>query len=643
MKNSFYAKLAFKNVRKNAKTLVPFLIVCTLIISRFYIMADLNDVYDINEIDFGSAGRLVLNIGTYATGVFAIVFLFYIYSLLFNRRKKEFGLYNVLGLGKRQISKIVSLEILFMGAVSIALGIIYGMVFSRLTYMLLQKTLNFKVTLDGMISPLAIVQTVGLFAIVFLFVLIYTLIKLRLSNTSQLLKPEGAVKEKPMILLLLLGICCLVSGYIILCVFTEMHSTLYLAFASMILIIAGTYCVFLSAGSVFLRVIRKRKKFYYSSKHFVPLTGALTRIRENAVGLGNICILMTAVLVLVSSGVCLYGELENMTDVRYQSDYMVAEYSANNQNVLNTVYDVLSEHNAEAKSTNQINVKVMFSLNDGDIYSSALPEDKIVDCVSLYVMSLDDYNRITGSNFELLDNHAIVYDEPQSMPDGTIRIENISLKVDNASTTLPFALFKNEHNHYPVIVVVNNPDIFDRSAGFTDYISTGINVDLPYNEQIDVYSEIHDRLEIDSRHIVFTSRAYYRSQLYGTYGGVMFIGIFLGLLFIFATVLAIYYKQIFDGYEDKKRFQLMQGVGLSKKEVMKAIRYQVSASFFVPLITAVVHVAFMFPFIIKFFEAMNTTNIGLLVICTAITVAVFVFAYSVVYAITVRKYYKIVE
>ncbi|MEW8995755.1 FtsX-like permease family protein [Clostridium sp.] len=656
MSKMFYQKLAVNNIKKNGKTYFPYILTCISTIAMFYIMHFISVNDGLNSMSGGKELKIILNLGTYVIGFFSVVFLFYTNSFLIKRRKKELGLYNILGMEKKHIAKLLLWETIFVAIISMILGLISGIALSKLMFLVLLKILNFKVTMGFIISTKSIVITVILFGFIFILTLINNLRQIHLAKPVELLKggQVGEKEPKTKWILTLIGILSLGAGYYIALTTEAPLAALNMFFLASILVMIGTWALFTAGSITLLKMLRKNKKFYYKTNHFINVSGMIYRMKQNAVGLANICILSTTVLVMLSTTVSLYIGMEDVLRTRYPRDI-----SINAKNVSKEKAEVLNNMIKEQADKDNITLKNIVKYR-----SSSLPmlQDKNyftdngdyldANIGFLEFIPLSEYNDLENKSITLKENEVLLYTYRGEIAEDSINILGNEFKIKERinSMTVDGIASSVVTNGYFIIVPDENTieKIYassTRADGKMEDLSYYFAFDTDDNaeKEIALTNEINNKikqLSVDARCEGVEES---RESFFSLYGGLFFLGIFLGALFIMATVLIIYYKQISEGYDDKERFEIMQKVGMSKEEIKKSIGNQVLMVFFLPLVTAIIHIAFAFKVIVKLLALLNLTNVTLFVICTAGTIFVFTIFYAIVYFLTSRVYYKIVS
>lgn len=585
MNNFIYEKLAVTNLKNNRKTYVPYIFTGVLTVMMFYIIDALSRGKGITQ----DTLKICLQYATGVIVVFAVIFLFYTNSFLIKRRKKEIGVYNILGMGKRHIARMMAVETILTAGISILGGLVFGIIFGKLMYLLLLKILRNSVDMQFSVNGTAIVQTVILFAGIFLLTYLYNILQIQLVNPVELLHGgnQGEKEPKSRWLLVIVGVAALGNGYWIALTTEAPLEVLLKFFVAVVCVIIGTYALFIAGSIVVLKILRKNKAYYYNPKHFTSVSGMIYRMKQNGAGLANICVLSTMVLVMVSTTVSLYAvlkgdKLENVDQYYPDNHFYYVE-----------------------------------------------------------MMTQDEYNRIEKRNVSLEEQEILTYTSNGKCGKKEINIAGRNYQVKKELSEMTSQPKSTAEMYKTLYIVFANAEQIERIEPFS--YADKFNLKGDDGKQKEALEQIQNEFYEKIPDGMMESRMLSRSSFYELYGGLFFIGIYLGSMFIMATVLIIYYKQISEGYDDRERYQIMQKVGMSKKEVKRSIRSQVLSVFFLPLIVAVIHVAVAFKVMTKILGVLNLTNVSLFAVCTIITIAVFAVFYIIVYSITAKEYYRIVN
>lgn len=656
----FYLKLALNNLKKNTQTYRAYLWTCIGTISMFFVMHAISMHSDLTKLSGGEQLKILLSFGVVVIAIFSTIFLLYSNSFLIKRRKKEFGLFNILGMEKRHLAKIIFWETIFTATISLTVGIIIGLALSKLMFLVLLKLVGFGVPLAFEISTKSITWTFTLFSIIFALSYLYNLAQISLTKPIELLKGEqmGEREPKTKWFLILLGVLSLGAGYYLAFTIDSPLEALNMFFIAVLLVMVGTYCLFTAGTIGVLKLLRHRKSFYYQPKNFTAISGLLFRMKQNAVGLANICILSSAVLVTLSTTISLYVGVEDQLRSQYPREIEVKHYDLDDhkevERVRNHVLAVLNEHNVKPSNiVDYVSLSMVVSQEESTFQTG--PEylrDLKKSSGYLIVLTLADYEQMVGESLSLNKNEVFVLSQKDYPYDNLIVFEqDFTVKeYENPLVPSPPGQSMLQHGDY-IFMVVSDLEIFQSLAKARSFVYAEndatfnhyLGFDLLSSEQLE--NEIQQAILAGFKPFAgqVSSRAGVRESFYALNGGLFFVGLFLGTLFIMGTVLIIYYKQITEGYADQQRFAIMQKVGMDQQAVKKTIRSQILMVFFLPLITAGIHVLMAFKMISKLLGIFNLTKISLFAWCSLGVFIVFGLCYGLVYALTARIYYRIVR
>ena len=658
MKTGFFPRLAAGNIKKNSRTYIPYILTCVMTVAMYYIVRSLSLNPGLEQM----AGTDYLNgamfLGSRVIAVFAFIFLFYTNSFLVKRRKKEFGVFHILGMEKRHLARTLSWESVYVTVISIGAGFVLGIALDKLMYLVINCVLAAEVPLGFFVSWKAIRETALLFALIFLLIWLHSVWQMKAANPVELLRGGNVGEREPKTrwISALAGAACMGSGYYIALTVTNPIASLLLFFLAVLLVIAGTYLLFTAGSIALLKTLRKNRRYYYKTRHFVSVSGMIYRMKQNAVGLANICVLSTMVLVMVSSTTSMMVGIEDIIRTRYPADFMLYLRdmdSEGSERVIEAVHALQEEQNLSV--TEEINYSYLaFSAlqDENRFYVDRDFTMAIVDDINnLYFIPLSDYNRSTGEDRELKNGEVLLYCDRQEFDYTDLRIFDREYRVADRVDSFPGNGVYAANITVTRYLVMTEEDFQElylaQKQALTDIASEilqvyGFDTDAGKEKQAHVYEALIERMTQMGASVQIESREEERISSIGFYSGFFFIGVFLGLLFVMATVLIIYYKQISEGYDDKERFEIMQKVGMSREEVKKSIHSQVLTVFFLPLVAAGIHVAVAFPLISKLLALFNLLNTRIYAVCTVGCFLVFAVFYVLVYLLTSRSYSRIV-
>ena len=667
MRMGFYAKLAVNGIRKNARLYVPYLLTCAGMVMMFYIVSYLQDTPVLAGIRGGEEMQAMLSLGSGVMGVFGAIFLLYTNSFLIRRRKREFGLYNMLGMGKGNIARVLFWEALLVLAGTMAIGLAAGVAISKLAELLLVNIMHGNVTFNFTVSPRAMLLTAAVFCVIHVLLLIKALLQIRTASAVNLLRSESAGEKPPRAnwVLAILGLILLAVAYYLAVTIKQPLSAMAMFFVAVILVILATYLLFIAGSVAICRMLQKNRRYYYKARHFVSVSSMAYRMKRNGAGLASICILSIMVLVTVSSTTGLYFGSEDSLRSRYPRDITliakaedVSMLSDEKRDAARELVDAyVAEHDATAHNFRDFRVvSVTGAMKDGAITTDPQEAGMHITDSTIYQVNflpLPDYNRICGTNETLADDEALI-----SLKRGDYGWDSISVDSKVAYRTQKAPVVFQESGMAAVDVVdtiyvvvkdlqglqplLQGNTLFTQQweYGFDSMLSDEDQWEMTYQMDVELSDGLH---RLGMKYVYLEGMAENRYDFYGTYGGFFFLGILLSIVFLFAAVLIIYYKQISEGYEDQKRFEIMQKVGMTRKNIRKSINSQLLTVFFLPLVGAGVHLAFAFPMIRRMLILFNLTNTRLLVETTGITFLAFALIYTLVYRKTSNAYYAIVS
>lgn len=671
MHKGIFSRLAKQNIRNNKTTYIPYMITCIFCIAMIYMMEFLRDCPTLDQaVRQADEVRMIVFTGEIVVEIFCIIFLIYSNSFLMKRRQKEIGLYNILGLERNHIGIVMFLETIITSIGSLAGGIAVGIIGSKLALLLLLKLLHIPSVLGFYISVKGIFTCLFMFGIVFLMILFLNLAKIHLSRPVELLRGNNTGEKEPAAkwLMALIGFICLGAGYYLAVTTESPIKAITIFLLAVILVMAGTYLLFTAGSIVILKFLRRRKSFYYRTGNFISISGMLYRMKQNAIGLASICILSTGVLLMISMTVSIYFGMNDIMLNRYPYDVDMSVTSISEdecQTAIEAFEKAIADNKVPVeKSVEEIYLDIVCNKNGDQILIK--PANTIRNSDSVLVLSLlnqAEYERLTGISANLNDGEIFAW-YPSAVQKDSVTVDETEFTVKKWLDKNPLTCGEDAVSDNAVLVVTDEDfKKFDemRTEMYKGVSSAPAGEDLTLHLGLDITGSETDKIDFGtpvmevvkdlkkngglSENSWITSGI--RQQEYESYyadnGSLLFIGIFLGSLFLMGTAMIIYYKQISEGYEDQKRFEIMQKVGLSRREVRSSVRRQILMVFFLPLLMAMLHITMAFPMIRRMLLLFGMTNTKLFIGCTAGTVLIFAVVYGLIYLMTARSYYHIVE
>lgn len=677
MKMGFYFKLALTNIKKNYRFFIPRILTESGLLGCFFIIFTLAQDERLSKIRGGSYLPTIMGFGSVVISILSFILVLYANSFLMKQRKKEFGLYNVLGMEKKHVGRVLFSESLISSVSAIVLGVILGVVFYKLCSILICKLLEADIILGFYFFKS---KNVILSALIFLMMDFITFLFNRISiarmKPVELLKSANVGEKEPKIkwVNLILGTICLGAGYFIAVTTKDPLAAINSFFLAVLLVIAGTYMLFVSGTVFVLKCLKKNKKYFYTKDHMPAVSGLLFRMKQNAVGLASIAILATGVLIMLSTTVSLYSGCSMALKKSHPEDlYLSTAYYENGEKIMvpdEVIIDIAKnaakEHDLSIKSiVVQEYGGGIYTFADGKLVSGLMGEFTLdfSKLVEFAIITEDYYEKMCGKKLSLAENE-IAYC-PISIGKKTFTdklvMDDIEFKITETLGSFPVTItggsiiksggivVANEEVFEKLIKIqeeknVNAPDVEhrvaicyeDRKAMFENGFAMEESIKASLEEYIERNGSCVRDYMING---VWMDKA----EMNGMYGTFLFLGIILGFVCLFSTALIIYYKQISEGYEDRVRFQIMKKIGMSETEVKKTIGSQIILVFFLPLIVAGIHVVFASPILVRLMKILMLASDSLFFICLAITFAIFGVVYILIYTGTARTYYKIVK
>ena len=666
----FYSKFALNNLVKNKKFIIPYVLSAIFTIMSFYILSSLAFGDNLNKLPNGiDATKQVLSLGIIVIAIFSTIFLFYTYSFLVKRRVKEFGLYSVLGMTKKQIAKILVLETIFIAVTTIVLGIGLGIIFDKLMLLVLLKLFSAGVSFGFSITPIAIVFSVLLFGFIYFLLLVYTVIKIARLRIVALLKDENKGEKEPKSrwILAIIGLALIGYGYYTAQTVQNPIKALLVFFYAVVAVIIGTYLVFMAVSITVLKIMKNNKNFYYKPKNFISVSGLLYRMKRNAVGLANICILSTMVLVTMGSTSALYAGMEKSYNERFPRQLMIAGYNSTSEKlkeIENNAKLAAKEAGTEVEDLVSYNSLPMVGrlVEDKFNFESNVGVD-LSNVKMIVVLQLKDYNKFANKNKTLESNEILLHiDKKGDYNHNSISLNGSDYKIKEKLSEFPgtigsatanimdtyYAVVKDEKEATKLatkLTELSSKELEKRGISIQtgtptlqNYVAFNIKDTTKEAKVIESFKKLEKQsgIEIEGKE---ENKLTFR----GVFASFLFIGVFISFIFVISQVVIMYYKQISEGYEDKGNFEIMRKVGITDKQIKQSIRSQVLLIFFSPLIIATLHTIVAYPFIEKILRLFLITDSSIFLQALAVTIVVFAIFYLIVYAITSKIYYRIIK
>ena len=658
--NRLLGKLVFSSMKNNKKTLVPFLLASSITIMVYYILASLAFgpyIYHNGVEAFYGAKTIaiLLEMASQIIAIFSYIFIFYANQFVMKERKREFGLYGVLGLSRRNIAKLLTFESLINGGICIVSGIVAGTLLNKIMLLILYKIAK-QPPVEGLFfAPMALKNALIIYVIAFVLCCIYNTLSINVGNPIDLLRSNSAGEKEPKVkwLTLLVGFAALAGGYHTALSCASASEAISYIFVAIFLVILATYCLFITGSIFLLKALKRNKKFYYKTRNFVSVSNLIYRMKHNAAGLASICILSTAVILLITCATSLMMLGRKNINIMYPNDIMIREeVEAGNVEEVYTkaLSDIAKESGMEPKEI-RIDTLVIDMLNNSpDGFEKLGPGDgyDTNKQAMLYLLTAKEYEHLTGEKVELNSNQ-ILYADTHSRSFKSFNFCGREFEVKGLADTKKsqrVSLYEMSlyNNAYMVVADENvREELYrDIDSPLPELVMVA-GIDLKESvkkEDIPVFNaNMLNRLGFEN----VSFKVEDEQMFVSLYGGVFFVGVFLAAVFLMATVLIIYYKQMSEGYEDKKRYEILKKVGLTDREVRFVIKRQVMILFFLPVFTAIIHMMVASKIVRLFLSVVllvDTFTFNMSILGVAL---VFLFIYSLVYKITSNEYYNIVN
>ena len=651
MNRGFFSKLALRNLKSNKQIYLPYIFASIATVAMFYMMVALMGNKFVQTRN--ASLPMLFTVGAVVIGVFSFLFILYTNSFLIKRRKKEIGLYAILGMKKKHVSRILTIESLVTSSFSIIVGLILGHLLGELAFLVLNYALKFGVKMSFPFTLNAVMITIGLFVLIFLVTLIYNITQVTFSKPIQLIKGKqtGEREPKSSIFLFILSLLLIGSGYYLsVTIDNPMDAMIYFLLA-VLLVIVGTYFLFISGSIFILKALKKNKKLYYRPSPFISISGMLYRMKQNAAGLANITILATMVIVAVATTIAVFMGIQGTLDIRFPYENKVTYYTdANIEKELKTIQTETETLGLEVTGTEIYTYYNLYPVVEDNELILGETDYSANEVFQAKIIVQEDYEKMTNQAIDLESDEILVYDLKDDYDFSTLLIGDATYQIKSKIEN-PIKMDKLLSPN--MILVVESKDVLQSIMDY-NILASEIEYDVPMEamiswnttgtqEQKKSYSEkLADKL--NSREgSYFDSKELLSVELYDVNGGFLFLGIFLGLLFTFGAALITYFKQVSEGYDDREKFQIMQKVGLDKQTIRKTTRLQIIWMFLLPLVIAVIHVAFAFPIIQKLLLLFNVVDTTLIFWCFAGVIVGYSVIYGIIYQVTSKVYYSIVK
>lgn len=675
MNIGFYPKMATDGMRKNSRLYTPYFVTCILMVCIYYILHFLGNSGVIDGMPGGGTAAQMMRLGTYVMTVFALVFLFYTQAALIKGRKKEFGLYSILGMNKHNIGKILFFEALITWAIALGGGLVSGIAFSKLSELGFARMIEGPARYSFSISVSSVYATLVTFTVIFFLIFLNSVRQVRFADPIELVRADKAGEKPPKAnwLLGIAGLLILGAGYFLALKIQQPMAALMWFFVSVILIIIGTYLVMICGSVILCKLLQKNPAYYYKTNHFVSVSSMSYRMKRNGAGLASICILLTMILVMLSSTSALYTGSEDCLDARYPNEIgaFACKYGYDEslpglgEKLDADLKNAAASHGATVTNNRTFyEYSVTGTLENSrlDINLNSLTDMAFINydkVAQILFIDVNDYNRVFGHHEIVAPGEALVGTAKNIRIDDVLTIGDVPFKVtgridDQIGEIDPAA----QGSASPGVFVIVN-DVEEVAQNYTKYAdfdgtpmlawfwNCGFDTGLDAEGQIALAQTLSETLDQELKGLDFDN--YYcesheaeRGDFVSTFGGLFFLGILLSIIFLISCVVIIYYKQVSEGFEDQARFDIMQKVGMTREEIKGSINSQMLTVFLIPIIFACIHLAVILPVVNKLLMLFGLFNMPRLLAAAGICAALCSLFYAAVYKLTSNAYYRIV-
>ncbi|MBQ3601426.1 MAG: ABC transporter permease [Lachnospiraceae bacterium] len=661
MNKNMYGKMAIDNIRKSKKLYLPYLLTIIGSIMFFYILSSIsanNYIHNpaTNREAFKGAEFLcrVLRTGKSVTALFAVIFLFYANSFILKNQKKQLGLYRVLGMERGHMVRLLAWEILCLYGIGLIGGMVLGILFDKLMLVFLFRIIEQKAPVGFYFSQTGVINSIILAISIAIVLLLRSTISILKAKDIELLKSDqtGEKEPKNRLFLALSGMVVLLIGYTMALKINNSYEGIMNFFPAAFMVIIATYILFTAGSIVVLKFLKKRKKFYYTTRHFISVSGLLYRMKQNAAGLATICVLSTSAVIVLAAGASLYANGERSIQEMYPREVFVKVQGDALEKTNQIMEEQLTSHGvSDEENISAVYGTGFFALTDTGITANMDNYFTGFDTMpDLYVFTLEEYNRIYGTEEILGEQEILLYSSNQLYTKDTLEYQGVTYQVKGRakSDCLDYIADSSMSLFSKMILVVPSQAVYDSFINEKEETSSTITyVAFNLSGSNEVEQEFITDLKASFEEKMKNSDVRYkedeRDEFYSMYGGILFIGIILGILFLMSTVMIIYYKQISEGYDDRERFVIMRKVGLSQKEIQQTIHSQILLVFFLPLVTAILHATVALKIVSKCMGMVVLVHMPTFIISFLVTCFIFSVIYVVVYKFTSRSYYHIVN
>ncbi|WP_080847859.1 FtsX-like permease family protein [Cytobacillus gottheilii] len=638
MNKKLYGKLALTNLKKNSLMLLPYIITCMVTIALFYTMNSLVNDTALKNIPGGNFTIDVMKFGSLLFTILSLFFLLYANSFIFKRRKKEFGLYHLLGMEKKHVRKLLRMENSLIALMATIGGLTIGLILNQVVGIAMSITMNVPLTLK-IFSIMAVIKTLATFSIIFIIIYLYNLKQMNSIRITELMKGGqiGEREPKAKYVLAVLGGILLIAGYLLSFTVSDPIRDLNTMIAAIVFVVAATYLLFTAVSIVLLKMLRKNENFYYNKDYFTLISTMLYRMKQNAIGLSNIAVLSTATMIVLTTTVSLYLGVNTMVNNTFKFDVSITN-AAENISEQQQLQAFIEEH----KDRYDVEITSFASYRGGQFAADLTGDEKEE---FFRILPLEDLNSLTSENISLASDEVLLLKGQETVDLQSITLNDQSFNVKGTVEELPIdtSLADSIDGNW-IYVVASLTGEFAQAADLENSLTMYQDINVQGDsKQVNEFSHaIADKAETIGN-VYVEAKSIYKETVLGSFGGLLFLGVFISVVLFAETALMIYYKQISEGHDDRHRFAIMKKVGIGDKEITQIIRRQTLIMFLAPLTVATIHLAAIMPLVIKIIGTTAAMDHTFVVLGSALFAAIlFTIIYGVIFRFTEKNYQRII-
>lgn len=637
-----YFKLINSSFKRNMRSYGPYLMATIMLVAINYIFLAIEANSSLKKLNTGAVTSAMLDLGFKFIFLVTLAFLIYVNRFLWEQRSREIGLYSMLGMTSHNLQLLTIIEKCYLMVISLVAGLAFGIIFEKLAFLGFGYLLNIGHISQSWFVSSAITKTIILTGCLFAIIMVIDLVKLHRLTPNQLWHPEAVTPKRHGILYSIagiLGFALLIWAYYITLTIKPKISAISHFLLAVILLVIGTYLVFIIGSIILLKLLQKNSHFYYKPRHFIAVSGMIQRMQQNGASLATICLLCSSILVILFTSITLYVGIGSTVKSYAPEDVVITSNQGLTKEQKRVINTSARQHHAKINHylTYKMTTPQYGYWRDNKLISQgSIQKMDSKASSSVILLTTNEYNRITNQHVHLTGNEALTYTNNKGH-DGTLIVNNQKYHARKLQHFSGY--FNPDHSIYtPTFIIANK---LPKSLPLTTV--TTFNYQLSGNQKQRIKFENALQAKLGINNLSFTGKATITSLINSLYGGLVFVGILISLALAITTTIVIYFKQISEGYADRKRFKIMQQVGLSEKETVKSIHSQVLMVFLLPVVGAIVNLCFAIPAIRQIMIQLNFYNLPLMITVGIIVAISLLILYLILYGLTTRTYRQIVD